>query len=498
MKFVTGGIMHETHTFSTVITTEADYATRRDSEVLVYAGTNHSTGGVIDGCRDRGIELIHTLQTKTVTSGPPSQATFERMVDELARLIGKALPADGIVLTLHGAMVAEGYPDAELEILRRVRAVTGPELPIAVTLDFHANISTGMVELADIIVGYETYPHIDLAARAREAVDLLAEVVDGTFTPAMKIVRPPLLPVPQAQHTSSGPFRKIFERVREIKRSGAARSITVAGGFAYSDIPIAGMSVIGITDNDPESAEGIARELAELAWSLRQEMLVANTAPDGAVREAIALGPGDGPVILVDVSDNIGAGSPGDGTALLHELLAQNATDATIIIADAEAAAAAAAVGVGGQLRIDVGGKVDRMHGEPVAIDGSVRLLCDGKWVHEGPENAGVPVDSGPTAVVRAGGVNVVLTSRKTAPGDLQQLKSIGIDPLRQRIIVVKSAVRWRGGYEPIARHAIHVDTPGICGADLSRLPFQHVPRPIFPLDRDCPWERSQTPPASV
>lgn len=490
MRFVTGGIMHETHTFSAVTTIETDYGTRRGDEVLIYAGTNHSAGGVIDECHERGIELVHTLQTKTVTSGPPSQATFERMVDELVRLIGEALPADGVVLTLHGAMVAEGYPVAEREILQRVRAVTGPGLPIAVTLDFHANISAAMVELADIIVGYDTYPHIDLAERAREAVGLLAEVVDGTFTPVMRIVRPPLIPVPQAQHTATGPFREILDRAHEIERSGAARSITVAGGFAYADIPIAGMSIIAVTDDDPEGAERAAQELAELAWSLREDMLVTNTAPDQAVREAIALGPGDGPVILVDVSDNVGAGSPGDGTALLHELLVQDATDATVIIADAAAAAAAFAAGVGGRIQVDVGGKVDRMHGEPVAIDGTVRLLCDGKWVHEGPENAGVPVDSGPTAVVQVAGVNVVLTSTKTAPGDLQQLKSVGIDPVRQRIIVVKSAVRWRGGYEPIARHAIHVDTPGICGADLSRLPFQHLQRPIYPLDRDCPWVR--------
>lgn len=488
MRFITGGIMHETHTFSAVITTEADYGTRRGDEVLVYAGTNHSTGGVIDECRNRWIELVHTLQTKTVTSGPPDQATFERMVDELASLIGRALPADGVVLTLHGAMVAEGYPDAELEILRRVRAVTGPGLPIAVTLDFHANISAEMIELATLVVGYDTYPHVDLAARAREAVGLLVEVVNGELKPVMSIVRPPLVPVPQAQHTSSGPFRTILNLAHEIERSGTARSITVAGGFAYSDIPIAGMSVIAITDDDPEGAERIARELGELAWSLREDMLVTNTPPDEAVRQAIALGPGDGPVILVDVSDNIGAGSPGDGTALLRELLAQGATDATMIIADAGAAEAAFGSGVGGRIRVDVGGKVDRMHGDPVTIDGYVRLLYDGRWVHEGPENAGVPVDSGPTAVVVDDGVTIVLTSRKSAPGDLQQLKSAGIDPVRQRIIVVKSAVRWRGGYEPIARHAIHVDTPGICGADLGRLPFRHLQRPIYPLDRDSDW----------
>ena len=164
-------------------------------------------------------------------------------------------------------------------------------------------------------------------------------------------------------------------------------------------------------------------------------------------------------------------------------MLEQGAHEATIVIADAEAAAAAFRAGVGEHVRMTVGGTVDGLHSDPVEIDGHLRLLSDGRWVHEGPENAGVPVESGPTAVIRAGGVNVVLTTIKTAPGDLQQLKSVEIDPVRQRIIVVKSAVRWRGGYEPIASQAIHVETPGICATDLSRLTFEHVRRPIFPLD---------------
>jgi microcystin degradation protein MlrC len=139
-------------------------------------------------------------------------------------------------------------------------------------------------------------------------------------------------------------------------------------------------------------------------------------------------------------------------------------------------------------VRTAVGGKTDRLHGEPVAIAGRVRLLCDGRWVHEGPENAGVPAEMGPTAVVRVDGVNLVLTSRKSMPGDLQQLKSVGIDPTRQRIIVVKAAVRWRGGYEPIARRAIHVDTPGLGSVDLRRFAFRHLRRPLFPLDQDVVW----------
>jgi microcystin degradation protein MlrC len=315
---------------------------------------------------------------------------------------------------------------------------------------------------------------------------LLVEAIEGRIRPRMALVQPPLLPVPQAMHTERHPFKTLFDRAFELERDGSALTISIAGGFAYADVPMAGMSILAVTDGDPARAEQIARELANLAWLLREDMLVRNAPPAEAVAEAIAYP--EGPVVLVDVGDNIGGGTPGDGTVLLAELLRQRAHEAAMVVNDPAAAAAAFAVGVGGTLETAVGGKTDRLHGAPVTIRGTVRLLCDGRWVHEGPENAGVPVDSGSTAVVRVDGVNLVLTSRKTAPGDLQQLKSVGIDPVRQKILVVKAAVRWRGGYEPITRHAIHVDTPGLGSVDLGRFAFAHLRRPIFPLDPETTW----------
>ncbi|HEY8448144.1 MAG TPA: M81 family metallopeptidase [Thermomicrobiales bacterium] len=486
MRLITGGIMHETHTFSVEPTTLETLSIHRGEEMWAYAGTNHSLGGVIDGCRDQGIELVPTLLADGVSTGTPSRETFETLLNELVERIAAALPADAVVLTLHGAMVAEGYPDAEAEIARRVRAAVGPDMPIAVTLDYHANIGPEMVEQVNIVTTYDTYPHVDAAERAREAVDLIARTARGEIRPTMALVKPPLIPVPQAQFTARPPFKLLLDRAHELEESGEALTITIAAGFPYSDVPIAGTSILVTTDNDREKAERLARELAEMAWSLRDQMIVRNVPPAEAVAQAIAYP--EGPVILVDVGDNIGGGTPGDATVLLAELLRQGAQEATVVIADAEAARAAFAAGVGGTVTTTVGGKTDRLHGEPVPITGYVRLLCDGKWVHEGPENAGVPVDMGPTAVVRVDGVNIVLTSRKTMPGDLQQLKSVGIDPARQKIIVVKAAVRWRGGYQPITKHSIDVDTPGLGSVNLSSFTFKHVRRPIFPLDPDTTW----------
>jgi microcystin degradation protein MlrC len=486
MRFLFGGIMHETHSFSSEPTTVETFRVWRGEEVFAFRGKNHSFGGTIDACEAFGIELVPTYFADALSTAPPDRATFDEMTGELCSRVEAALPADGVVLNLHGAMVAEGVPDAEAEIVQRVREVAGADIPIAVTLDFHANIGVEMVDRAAIVTTYDTYPHTDAAERAMEAVELLRRTVLGEIDPVMALVKPPLLLVPQAMPTGSGPFREVFDHTHDLEASGKALTITIAGGFAYADVPMAGVSLLVTTDGDPVAARALAEELATELWELREQMTFVNLPPEEAVRQAIAVE--DGPVILVDVGDNIGGGTTGDGTVLLAELLRQGAQGAVVVIADPEAAAQAIAAGPGADFDAPVGGKVDRLHGHPVQVQGKVRLVSDGRWVHEGPENAGVPVDSGPTAVVQAGGVTVVLTSNKIAPGDQQQLKSVGIWPDQQQIIVVKAAIRWKGGYEPIARHAIYVDTPGLGSTDLTRFDFQHLNRPLYPLDQDTPY----------
>ena len=489
MRIVVGGIMHETHTFSSEPTTLESLTLVCGDELWRYAGTNHSLGGTLDGCRRLGIEVAPTLFASGVSTGIPDRTTFEALLDELTDRVRAALPADGVVLNLHGAMVAEGFADAEAETVRRVREIVGRDLPIAVTLDFHANIGQEMIDEVDIVTTYDTYPHVDAAARADEAVTLLARTARGEIRPTIAMVKPPLMPVPQAQFTSRPPFATLFERAFAMEADGRALTVTVAGGFAYADVPPAGMSLVVTTDNDPDLARALAGELAALAWELRDQMEVRNVPPAEAVARAIEAPAG--PVILVDVGDNIGGGATGDGTVLLAELLRQGARDAVLVIADREAAEVCTAAGIDAEVDVIVGGKTDERHGEPVPVRGTVVSLSDGRWIHEGPENAGVPVDMGPTAVLRVDGVLLVLTTTKCMPGDLQQLRSHGIEPTEQHIIVVKAAVRWRGGYEPIMADAIHVDTPGLGSVDLRRFKFNAVQRPIFPLDRDFVWKES-------
>src|ERR671917_645516 len=228
MRLIAGGIMHETHPFSAEPTTlESLGVVARGDELLAFAGVNHSLGGVIDACRERGIGLAPAFFADGVSTGIPDRQTFEALAGELCQRIAAALPADGIVLTLHGAMVAEGFPDAEAEIARRVRNLAGPDVPIAVTLDLHANIGQAMIDQVDVITTYDTYPHVNAAERAREAVDLLVRTIQGEIRPAMALAKPPLMPVPQAISTGEGPFNTLFARAHEMERTGEAITVTV-------------------------------------------------------------------------------------------------------------------------------------------------------------------------------------------------------------------------------------------------------------------------------
>lgn len=486
MRIAVGGLMHETHTFAAERTLAEPFQLREGDEIQALAGTNASIGGALDGCRAAGAEIVPLVYGFAIPAGYVDREVYEDLVSRLIGPLAAAGAVDGVVLTLHGAMVVEGIDDAELDMLKRVRGVVGPDVPVAVTLDFHANTSRRLTELATLIVGYDTYPHVDPGVRAEEAVDLLVRTIRGEISPTMGFAASPLMPVPQAQMTGREPFASLFAKVHEFEDSGRALSITLAGGFAYSDVPMAGLSVTVVTDGHPDLAQELANEIAQMAWDRRGEMIISNVPVPEAVAAAIA--EPNGPVVLVDVGDNVGGGTPGDATEVLAELLRQGAERAVVVMADADAATQAREAGVGAEVDLLVGGKVDRLHGEPVRVRGVVQSLHDGRWVHEGPENAGVPVDSGPTAVVQSGGVTVVINSRKTMPGDQQQLKSVGIEPTEQHILVMKSAIRWRGGFESITARSIDVDTSGLGSVNLANFPFERIRRPIFPLDPETTW----------
>jgi microcystin degradation protein MlrC len=292
----------------------------------------------------------------------------------------------------------------------------------------------------------------------------------------------PVLSVPQRQGTGDEPMRTLMARAHEMERDPRVLAVTLAGGFCYSDVPRAGMTAVVSTIGDPDLATQLATELRDAIWAQRAGFVQKNLSVADAVRQA-RLNESGKPAMLVDVADNIGGGSPGDGTAILAELIAQQATGVAIAIADPEAVALAFSAGVNGHFSGLVGGKTDNLHGDPVQVEGRVRLLSDGQFVYRGSYMTGLVREMGRSAVIDTGGNYLLLNELKTMPFDAEQLRSVGISPEYCRAIVVKSATAWRAAYGDLAGLVMLVDTPGICTVDLASLPYQHLTRPIYPLD---------------
>ncbi len=489
VKIAIGGIIHETNTFAPDRTGIEAFAQQSlcegDAVLQRMRDTPTSLGGSIEGLAQAGYLPVPLLYAAATPSGTVTRDAYEALVGNLLARLRALQPVDGVLLSLHGAMVAEGIDDCEGDILARIRAVVGSGCPIVSTLDMHGNVSPAMLANSDTLVAFDQNPHLDTYERGFEAAAILRRIIDSGLRPTAAYAHPPLLLSALTTWTEQPPLRPMHERAQEMERDPRVVNVSILGGFAYADTPFSGVSAIVTTDNDPALAEAFARELAQIAWDHRTAAGYKGLAVDDAMRRA--LNAPRGPVVLADVGDNIGGGTPGDGTVLLQALIDAGAHDAVVVITDPEAVAHAVQVGTGAQIEMLVGGKCDTWHGKSVWLIGVVERLTDGRYCVEGKDHFaqlyGRDVNMGRCAVVRCGGVRVLLNERKTPPGNLAQLRSQGIAPEAQRIIVVKSAVAFRGSYGPIAAEIYEVDTPGLCGADLSRFTYQKLARPIYPLD---------------
>jgi len=353
---------------------------------------------------------------------------------------------------------------------------------LVATLDYHATVTDRMVEQADGLFGYNTYPHVDGWERAVEAAGFVKAMLDGTIKPTSAVVRPDLAPGVVPARTGWGPIKALMEKAYAYEKEPGVINVSVYGGFVYSDIHDAGLAFLATTNGDHSRAQQIAQDLAAAAWSMRNDFVTDMKRPEEAVRYAMAAL--HGPVVLADVADNTGGGASGDGTEVLRALLAQGAKDAVVItIPDPEAVQVAFGAGVGGCFDSLVGGKIDDKHGAPVRVIGTVRLLSDGRFVHRGPMSTGLAASMGRTAVVVSGGVEIIINEHRFQPVDPEAARSVGIDPAMRKIVVLKSAVHYRASYEPIAAEIVEVDGPGLASPNLSRFGFKNIRRPVFPID---------------
>ncbi len=494
MKLASGGIQHETNTFASTPTTLADFV--RDSD----CGPNLDGGAVVfDRFRDTGtihggyiaaaeavqIELVPLLCAKAQPAGVVEQRCFNEMLDRFLKRLEEALPVDGLLLDLHGAMVTDEHEDAEGAFIAAVREITGDELPIVVTLDLHANITARMAALSDVIIGFDTYPHVDMQERGKEAARLLARIVRGEVRPIQEYQQLPLLTMPPMQCTLREPMQSLMQLVHRMEQEPGILTATVSMGFPFADISDAGVSVLITTDNDAELAVSKSNELAHMLWKLRDDLQPRLTTIEETI-QYVREHPDAQPVIFADGSDNPGGGAPCDGTVALAALIDSRLSDAVVgVIYDPETAALAHAAGVGSTIRVRLGGKTDDRHGSPIEGDAQVCSLCDGRFTYHGPMMRGVEDSLGPTATLLIGGVEVVVSSVRRQCLDTEMLRVAGIEPSSRRLLVLKSAVHFRADYGAMAAEIFDGDTPGVHRPDFSCFEYQNLRRPIYPLDHN-------------
>ena len=486
------GVSHESNSFNVLTTKLEDfnYNPEQSQEEFIdyYAKANTTISGYIDGAQRFGLDLYPTTAVRATPKGPVTDHAFDFLTAKIIEQLKAAPKLDGIFLALHGAMVVESHPSGDLELTKRVREAMGPDIPIIVTHDFHANVDPDMTKYCNTLITYKENPHLDTKQRGIQAARIMAGMAKGEVNPTMVIVKPPMMYNIVYQYTSIEPLAPIVRESRQLEENEKILAVSVPGGYQYADVPWMGPSVIVATDNDPELARREAQRLSDMLWGTRDRLELKVPTPAEAVKKAME--GGKYPAVLIDMGDNIGGGTPGDSTFILEELIKQKAEGWVIVIADPEATQAAFAAGVGGAFDMPIGGKTDNMHGKPVRVRGRVRSLHEGRYVEPEVRHGGrLYWDMGHTAVIVVEGSEldmpnlVLLTEKRSSPNSLHQLISNGVYPERQKILVAKGCIAPRAAYEPIAGVMIEVDSPGATSVNPARFEFKRVRKPLFGLE---------------
>jgi microcystin degradation protein MlrC len=481
-RIAVGAFLHETNTFAPTKATYDDFvhgggwpSMAHGAGVLkVMRNINVGLAGFVEAAEAKGWELVPTISAAASPSAHVTRDAFERVMKEMVDGIAAAGPIDAVYLDLHGAMVTEHYDDGEGETLARVRKVIGKDLPLVVSLDLHANVSPEMIEHADALIAYRTYPHVDMADTGRACAKHLALLLKAKqrFAKAFRQL-PFLIPI-SWQCTNDQPTKGIYEKLAALE-SDAVPTLSFAPGFPAADFRDCGPSVFayGRTQADADAA---ADRVVALVESHEDDFDGRIYSPDDGVRLAMELAKtARKPIIIADTQDNPGAGGDSDTTGMLRALVRNKASAATGVIYDPQSARAAHAAGVGATVTLDLGGKSGISGDAPYKESFIVERLSDGKFVASGPYYGGRDMDMGPSACLRIGDIRVVVGSYKAQLADQSMYRYVGIEPTEQKILVNKSSVHFRADFEPIAEKLLICAAPGAMPADTATLPWTRL-----------------------
>ena len=483
-RIAIGGFHHETNCFAAGRTDFAYFASHRDRPPLCYgadvvkwlSGTTFALSGFM---QDMGAhDLVPLLWTSGGAGALVTRDAFERIAASLVGRLSEAMPVDAVYLDLHGAMVTEDFEDGEGELLRRVRAAVGEKVPVAVSLDYHANVTPQMVEHSDAVIAYRTYPHVDRVETGRFAAKAMAELLKRGRPAGRALRKAPFLIPLNGQCTLVDPSKRVVEMTRVA--DGEVLNLSYLAGFPPSDLHWCGPSVIAHAWTQAaadRAADAMLAEIERSEASFAEEMV----SPEEGVARAIALAKtATKPVVIADTQDNPGCGGTSDATGLLKALVAANAQGAVMgYLCDAEAAKAAHAAGEGATIRLALGGRSGPEGVTPFDASFRVAKLGSGKFRTDGAVAGNRDADLGPMALLEIGGVRVAVTSKRMQAYDQAPFRHLGVEPKEQKILALKSTCHYRAEFEPIAAAVIVVLAPGYYLADPTDYPFKKLRRGV-------------------
>ncbi len=488
LRIAVGSLVQETNTFvpfsTTLETFESQYVWHGEEMLAGFRNGRIEIPGFITVLREADVDIVPTLSAYAASGGPVTRTAFDTLVGELVDRVARATPLDGVLLALHGAMTVEDEPDAEGEIIERVRAVLPPGTPLGVSLDLHGHITPRMLQPDTFLIGYREYPHIDMFETGQRVAALMLDRLSRRCVPVMALAKVPMIVSPVRARTGEAPLSEVVAAARQMEAAGRVLHASLFPVQPWLDVPDLGFAALVCADRDVAVAQEAADELAAMAWQARERFEPDLTPLEEAIRIGLAA---DGTTVVSDAGDAPSSGAAADNVTVLATLLRMGADRAGrlsyVTLCDGEAAAAAARAGVGAMLTLAVGHKLSPADGVPLTITAQVRTLTDGRFTMYDAGAKGMEAHFGLTAVLAIGDVRLVIRSFPSLEWDTGIYYSVGLDPRRAALVFVKSPSHFRTAFAPLADRILVANTPGPACSDMRLLRFSRVTRPLYPLD---------------
>jgi microcystin degradation protein MlrC len=487
MRIAVGQLWQETNTFnrnSTNLNAFRDWGIAQGAEVLTRYGNTGEIGGFVDECRtwNSAIELVGLTRMACWPWGAVDADTWKWIRETFTNSLRTAGQIDGVLLALHGAMCADGEPDVTGRLLELAREVVGPKIPIVGTLDLHANVTTRMLQAADVLVGYHTSPHLDHFETGQRGVRSLRRMIEDGVRPAKYSQKIPMMTPAESHNSFTGTPAPLYRQLEALERDPRVLSAGLYMVMPWFDCPELGWTVTLHTTKPDAHWDDVVQGLADECWNLRHAMCeIDRLSPSEAVAKAKSIGH---PVVIGDGADATNSGAPGDSTGLLRELLKQQPIPygAMTFVVDPEAVTAAHNAGVAGNFDMHVGASFSPEFSDPVRVRGTVEKLLRVEFILNGHGGKQMPINMGRGAVVKSGDVSVLFTERSGVGSSPLLYETAGLKPRECGIVIAKSPAGFRADYEPFCKAVILADGPGCATPNWHRLKFEHINQPLWPL----------------